>query len=550
MNFLTFVFRTSRWSVITSIVAGTLSGAANIGLLALINSALNPEGGRAAPSVLMFMLLSFFALALKVTSELVLLRLGQKTTYTLRVKLWRQILAVPLRRHEELGRHRLLTALTDDVFTISNFVTFLPALFMSFAIVFGCLFYLGWLSLTVLALVLGFMIIGVTTYHFPAQRARRYFQLVREGQDALFKQFRGLTEGIKELKLHRARRHLYSRTFEETAVMQRHYNTLAGGIFVAAASWGQILFLVLIGVIVMTLPDFGSFDRRVLTGAALALLFMRAPLEAILGALPHLGSAGVAVSNVEKLGLSLIEESEMEPASLVGPINGWRSIELNGVTHVYRGEKDGHYFTLGPVDLILRPGELVFLAGGNGSGKSTLAKILTGLYPPESGQIYLDGIAVTDRNRDDYRQLFSAVFGDFYLFESLLGLEKTNLDEQARQYLRQLHLQHKVKIKDGRLSTTALSHGQRKRLALLTAYLEDRPFYVFDEWASDQDPYFRDIFYAQLLPELKARGKTALVITHDEKYFDYGDRLLKLDSGRLVAAAELEPEPLQPAVPV
>src|SRR5947207_14155365 len=105
MNFLTFVFRTSRWSVITSILAGTLSGAANIGLLALINSALNPEGGRAAPSVWMFMVLSFFALACKVTSELVLLRLGQKTTYTLRVKLWRQILAVPLRRHEELGRH-------------------------------------------------------------------------------------------------------------------------------------------------------------------------------------------------------------------------------------------------------------------------------------------------------------------------------------------------------------------------------------------------------------------------------------------------------------
>jgi len=535
MNFLTFVFRTSRWSVITSILAGVLSGAANIGLLALINSALNRQGGTAAPSVWMFMVLSLFALACRVTSELVLLRLGQKTTYNLRVKLWRQILAVPLRRHEELGRHRLLTALTDDVFTIANFVTFLPSLFISVALVLGCLIYLGWLSWTVLALVLGFMVVGVTTYHLPAQRGRRYFRLVREGQDALFKQFRGLTEGIKELKLHHARRHLYSRAFEETAVSQRHYNTLAGSIFVAAASWGQILFLVLIGLIVMTLPGFGSFDRRILTGAALALLFMRAPLEAILAALPHLGGASVAVNNVEKLGLSLIEESEKEPASLAGPIDGWRSIELDGVTHVYRGEKDGDQFTLGPVDLRLQPGELVFLAGGNGSGKTTLAKILTGLYRPERGQIRLDGEVVDDDNLERYRQLFSAVFSDFYLFESLRGLSGGDLDAEAHTYLTLLQLDDKVRVTDGTLSTTELSQGQRKRLALLAAYLEDRHIYVFDEWAADQDPFYKDTFYYQLLPELRARGKTLFVITHDDRYYHLADYVVRLDEGRMHA---------------
>lgn len=533
MKFLTFVFRTSRWSVISSIIAGTLSGAANIGLLALINSALNPEGNTAAPSIWMFMVLSFFALASRVGSELVLVRLGQKTTYTLRMKLWWQILAVPLRRHEELGRHRLMTALTDDVFTIANFVTFLPSLFMSVAIVLGCLIYLGWLSWTVLALVLGFMAIGVTTYHLPAQRGRHYFRLVRQGQDALFKHFRGLTEGIKELKLHRSRRHLYSRMFEETAVSQRHYNTLAASIFVAAASWGQILFLVLIGLIVMTLPGFGGFDRRVLTGAALALLFMRGPLEGILGVLPHLGGASVAVRNVEQLGLSLVEESEKESASLPEPINGWRSIELEGVTHVYRGEKDGHNFTLGPLDLILRPGELVFLAGGNGSGKTTLAKILTGLYRPERGLIRLDGEIVDDDNRERYRQLFSAVFSDFYLFESLRGLSDGDLDTEAHNYLTLLQLDDKVRVTDGTLSTTELSQGQRKRLALLAAYLEDRHIYLFDEWAADQDPFYKDIFYYQLLPELRARGKTLFVITHDDRYYHLADYIVRLDNGRM-----------------
>ena len=91
-------------------------------------------------------------------------------------------------------------------------------------------------------------------------------------------------------------------------------------------------------------------------------------------------------------------------------------------------------------------------------------------------------------------------------------------------------------------STTHLSHGQRQRLALLGAYLEDRPIYVFDEWAANQEPQFRNIFYRQILPELKARGKLAVVISHDDRYFDVADRLIRLTSGVLAA-----PPPAQAA---
>ena len=208
-------------------------------------------------------------------------------------------------------------------------------------------------------------------------------------------------------------------------------------------------------------------------------------------------------------------------------------IELRGVTHSYQHEKDDSQFVLGPVDLTFRPGELVFIVGGNGSGKSTLAKIITGLYPPEKGNVFFNGCPVTNANRDDFRQLFSAVFSDFHLFDSLLGLRAVSLDHRAKDYLEQFHLDHKVEIRDGRLSTVDLSQGQRKRLALLTAYLEDRPFFLFDEWASDQDPQFKDIFYTQLLPELKARGKAVVAITHDDRYFVFADRVIKLDYGRL-----------------
>src|SRR5438477_8069666 len=291
-------------------------------------------------------------------------------------------------------------------------------------------------------------------------------------------------------------------------------------------------------------------SKEMITGYDITTLYLMGPLAGVLGSFSVFGRANVAFQRVDELGASLgarpeqdcsIGRPETEPA--------FERLELVGITHSYHQEKEDSYFVLGPISLSFRPGELVFLAGGNGSGKSTLAKLVTGLYPPESGEIRLDGKLIHDANRDDFRQLFSAVFSDFYLFESLLGLDGANLDAHAQDYLVQLHFNHKVKVRDGVLSTTALSQGQRKRLALLTAYLEDRPFYLFDEWASDQDPLFKDLFYTQLLPELKARGKTVLVITHDEKYFAAADRIIKLDYGKLASAPKTV-APLLPALAV
>ncbi|MGA9378446.1 MAG: cyclic peptide export ABC transporter, partial [Phormidium sp.] len=212
----------------------------------------------------------------------------------------------------------------------------------------------------------------------------------------------------------------------------------------------------------------------------------------------------------------------------------WHCLELRGVTHAYGSDRENLDFTLGPVDLKFKPGEVVFLIGGNGSGKSTLAKLITGLYIPESGKICLDEQQINQPNREWYRQHFSVVFSDFYLFERLLGFAQYNLDSVAEGYLRQLQLDHKVKVENGKLSTTALSQGQRKRLALLTAYLEDRPIYLFDEWASDQDPIFKELFYTEFLPKLRNKGKLVLVISHDDQYFDLGDRIIKLDYGKVI----------------
>ena len=177
---------------------------------------------------------------------------------------------------------------------------------------------------------------------------------------------------------------------------------------------------------------------------------------------------------------------------------------------------------------------MIYLLGGNGSGKSTLAKIICGLYIPESGKVSLGGTEVKKGNLDAYRENFNAIFTDFYLFNDLSHLGTENVKEKAQKYLELLELDKKVKIVDNKLSTTSLSTGQRQRLGLLVAYLDDKPFYIFDEWAATQDPYYKEVFYRTLLPDLKSQGKTLLIITHDEKYFDGADRFIILQDGKMM----------------
>jgi putative pyoverdin transport system ATP-binding/permease protein len=305
--------------------------------------------------------------------------------------------------------------------------------------------------------------------------------------------------------------------------------------FIIAQNWSHLLFFTLVGMILFILPSIQYVSPHAMTGYIVTTLYLMGPLSGVLGSLSVFSRASVALDKIQQLGLTLAsvraaDETGMEATP--GP-NSFSKLELVDITHAYHREQDDNHFVLGPINLTFQPGELVFIVGGNGSGKSTLAKLLTGLYPPESGEIRIDGRPVTNENRDDYRQVFSAVFVDFYLFDNLLGLHDPRLDEQAGEYLEQLQLSHKVQIAEGRFSTTALSQGQRKRLALLTAYLEDRPFYLFDEWASDQDPVFKEVFYTRLLPELKKRGKAVVVITHDDRYFWAADRIIKLDYGKV-----------------
>ncbi|HEX8708686.1 MAG TPA: cyclic peptide export ABC transporter [Pyrinomonadaceae bacterium] len=534
MKLISLLSKYSKGLVILSLLAGVIAGASNAGLIAVINGILSRSELSVSTLTWAFIALCLLAPVSKFVSQTLLVRLSQKVVFDIRMLLSRRILSAPLRRLEELGPHRLLSLLTEDVNVIISALINIPMVCTQMTILIGCAIYLAILSWQLLLIVLVFLVIGMFSYKLLVSRGAPYFKKAREQQDVLFGHFRALTEGSKELKLHRRRRQTFlSDVLERTANSLRQYNVKGSLVFTAAGSGVQFLQFALVGLTLLVIPRFITIDRHVMTGYTLILLYMLIPVDIITSMTPLLSRASIALQKAESLGGRLAADSTEENVNVPLMNERWKSLDLVGVTHTYHREQEDDHFTLGPIDLSFRPGELVFMVGGNGSGKTTLAKLLTGLYYPESGEIRFNGEPITDENREFYRQHFSVVFSDFFLFESLLGLEVPELDERARKYLGQLLLSRKVQVKDGQLSTTQLSQGQRKRLALLTAYLEDRPIYLFDEWAADQDPQFKEVFYLQLLPELKAQNKTVIVISHDDQYYHIADRIIKLDFGQV-----------------
>ncbi|TFI52588.1 cyclic peptide export ABC transporter [Mastigocladus laminosus UU774] len=534
MNLIYFLLRSSWGMVAIAIATGFLSGGSSAGLIALISNTASRSLSSSFISIIWaFIGLAMVALVTSIVSQVMLIRLSQNAVLQLRMRLSRQILSSELSHLEALGSPRLLATLTEDVQAVADGVYQMPFLFMNLAIILGCVVYITWLSWIVLVMVAGLTVVAIASCQWLLNRGEKLLALARDDQDTLFKDFRTITEGIKELKLHYKRRQAFlEKKLKSTATTYRLHNVGGLTFFAITTSWGQLVFFFAMGFVIFALPNILTLNPQTLSGYILTLTYLMLPMDNIIGKLPELSKASIALHKIESLGLSLASRAETSTTPAIVKTS-WHSLQLKHVTHTYHTAEEDNSFILGPIDLTIYPQELVFIVGGNGSGKSTLAKIITGLYIPESGEIRLDEELISEQNREWYRQHFSVVFADFYLFDELWGLENSDLDYQVQDYLKLLQLEHKVKVKNGKLSTTSLSQGQRKRLALLTAYIENRPIYLFDEWAADQDPAFKEIFYTELLPKLREQGKTVLAISHDDRYFHLADRIIKLEYGQI-----------------
>lgn len=537
-RFFNFIVQRAKAMAWLMVCAGVLSGLMSAGLLALINHVLHHASDRSFLVTLGFLALVAGKLLSNLWSQLLLVRFSQDTILDLSLTLCAKIVRAPLRRSEQRGAAQIHITLTDDVSWVTWAIQCFPQLVMNVAVVLGCGLYLAWLSWgTFLGVVAG-TLLGALGYQWLHRSAFRVIAAAREARADLFRHFRSLTDGLKELLMHRARREEFvDQEVRKAADSYRRANLEATRRQALSDAWTQVSFYFLIGLIVFLFPSMMTVSPEALTGYVVAVLYMMNPIWGIIGALPTIERGQIALENIERLGVSLdVGQEDVDPVQLpdhetgLSPVVRWDGVEFS-----YGEEKGTEVpFVLGPISLALHPGELVFVVGGNGSGKSTFVKVLTGLYPPSQGTVTLAGTTITDANRERYREHFSAVFSDFHLFDRLLGQEASRVEQFAPQYLRLLHMEQKVTVQERTFSTTDLSQGQRKRLALVTAYLEDRPIYVFDEWAADQDPQYKEIFYHTLLPDLRERGKLVVVITHDDRYFHLGDQIIKLEDGKIV----------------
>ncbi|WP_010166711.1 cyclic peptide export ABC transporter [Pseudomonas sp. PAMC 25886] len=524
-----------RYTVILSILFGILAGLGVTALLATVNQGLHSESGLTASVVLAFAGLCVLALLSSIAADIGSNFVGQKVIAKLRKDLGAKVLSAPIEQIERYRSHRLIPVLTHDVDTISDFAFAFAPLAISITVILGCLGYLASLSLPIFVMTLLAIGIGSAIQFIAQSKGIKGFYAARDAEDNLQKHYSAIAEGAKELRIHRKRRHaMLTHHIQATAdhICDTHVRSI--NIFVIAKSLGSMLFFVVIGL-ALTLQSFWpSSNPAMMSGFVLVLLYMKGPLENLIANLPIISRAQIAFRRIADLSERF---SSPEPHLLLDADESrtppMKHLELRDVQYAFPPVEGSEPFKLGPVNLTIEPGEILFIVGENGCGKTTLIKLLLGLYTPQQGEIRLNGATVDARGLDDYRQMFTTIFADYYLFDELVQSDKA-LPDDANQYLERMEIAHKVSIRDGAFTTTDLSTGQRKRLALINAWLDERPVLVFDEWAADQDPTFRRVFYTELLPDLKRLGKTIIVISHDDRYFDVADQLVRMEAGRVI----------------
>lgn len=527
-----YLIRQSRVLLLAAAVVSVLSGICGVLLVSLINTALTTEASTQLAWT--FAGLAISVMLCRTVSSMLFERLSQHALAELRRYISSRVLTTDFRRLEVLGGAKIQSALSEHSTNVAQFFVSLPAILTNSVIVIGCMIYMAFLSWHIFLAAVVMIALGSLGYHLTHLKAIQHLRKASIEQDRLFGHFRSLVDGAKELRLHSGKRYIFNNKVLGESIEEVRRNRLLGmSIFAASASWGSFLVYAFIGLVLFVLVGDIPNRNQVMTGFALIFIYMVVPLEVLLLNIPRANLAKVAAARIDEItgSMPVFDNSVAENPSESSV--KFDNLILRSVTHRYYHEQSDEFFELGPFDMELHPGSVTFLVGGNGSGKTTLAKILVGLYKPESGKVYLNNMQIDDRNRDYYRQHFSAIFSDYHLFDRLLELENGDLDLEGNRLLRRLHLHHKVKVSNRAFTTQALSQGQRKRLALVVACLEERPVLVFDEWAADQDPVFKDVFYREILPTLKAQGKAVLVISHDDRYFHLGDRLLKLENGQL-----------------
>lgn len=489
----------------------------------------NPAASWIALGALPLVLL--FALTKRLTLQRAVV-LSEHVAASLALRLATQLRWSRLRRIEQLDRESLHARLTSDIAVLSSagWVGILAVECLVLMTV--CVLVLFALSPIIASVIVALASTAVLILRLQQRGQLEAIQAVVNTEQRFFFLLNQVFEGFKELKLSARRRaDFFDHFLLPVATQARQLQVQAGRHYASNIVILDFHVYLALGAVAFVLPAFGIMAGVVATIGV--LLYSWEQMIALITFQPLLNRAAKTLQRLHHLEQQLAAI----PAQRQPPAPAFSTLRLADAGFDYHDATGDKSFSLGPVNLAIHQGQIVFITGPNGSGKSTLLKLLSGLYPPTRGVVLVDDALVAVEAQ---RALFVAVFADFHLFDRLYGV--TQMDPQrVHLMLERLDLSRKTSLRDGAFSNTRLSTGQRKRLALIAATLEDRPVLLLDEWAADQDPEFRAFFYQELLPELKREGRTVVAVSHDDRYFHLADRLVRLDLGRIVEDRNLHP---------
>jgi putative ATP-binding cassette transporter len=548
MNLITIFSQKAPNRVFLSIVFGAAAGILYSFLIPLVLISIPKENGLAEEAnneiftilslevsnykiALLFIFVCVGILVMKSLSEIILNRVACEVTKDLRVKFYNHISSASIETLEKVGSSKLIASLNVDVPKIISGASALPALIINGITLIGMLSFLMYLNFDVFKLVIMSILVGVIIYQVPIIAAAKIFRRSRDVHDQLQESVKGLIYGAKELKLDQHKRNFYL-----SQILYHYENNIlkndksAQTIMRATNNFGDLISFLVIGAVSFIFVNYYSISSKELIGVIMALLYITGPIGTLLDTIPTLTIASISF---KKLSL-LLNNIPKEKINLrVGSLEPWDEIIFDKVEYSYRSNSSEKGFHIGPISFRVKKGEVIFIVGANGSGKSTLSKLITLHYKTEYGNILFGNTKVDSNSIESLRQSVTAIYSDYYLFERLLREVTDDIKEKVLDYLEKFQLRDKVKLNEGSFSTLALSDGQRKRLALIISILEDKDVYLFDEWAADQDPDFKKVFYDEILPDLRAKDKIVLVISHDDRYFEQADRILVMEQGLL-----------------
>ena len=538
MNLLKLYKNESTVSGTPVLVMAVISGIAQGALLGIITTAASTASYESLN--FRFFLLFVIAFAIVVVGKRYALRrstfIAEGIIRRIRLRIADKIRNSELLFLENIGKTEIYTRLTYNTNLISESTVLIVNACQSAIVLFFCLFYIAVLSKTAFFITIVAIFAAISSYILQQDKIDKEIHETAEKESLFFEMLSQTLDGFKEIKMNRKKSDDLFGFLKIIADETEALKIKTGYKFAMGLMFSQIFFYTLLAVIVFVLPRLDPANPALIIKLTAAILFIIGPVNLIAGSIPLFSRASIAVSILYKLEERLDEGSmafKVEGTLPVRKIESFNEIRFDDFSFSYTDRHDVQLFTVGPINMTIQKGEVLFIVGGNGSGKSTLMKLLTGLYYPVSGSIQVDGLTIDRTTYQAYRELFSVIFGDFHLFDRLYGLDEID-DDRIRELLKLMELEKKTEMIDGAFTNIKLSTGQRKRLALIVSLLEGREVCMFDEWAADQDPIFRKYFYEVLLNELKAQGKTIIAVSHDDRYFGFADRVLKMEYGQFL----------------